>query len=223
VGPDLRPSRRDESRPRMIGHTGGSRIQRLSTVPDPGFRRVTGEGLKIKLPDMRRNNKRTPARRRRWTRRHSELRARLDGGRADPRRPIRSGQVDAVVVSGPQGEQVFFPPPDRGCRARLPRHHRGDERGSPDHGPGGVHPLLQPAFLRDGKDADGGDRRKTFYELRRPAQQPAIRALVADAQAGPVRRRLVLQAGGRSPLSVQLSANLLVAADPPCICMVIST
>ena len=63
---------------------------------------------------------------------------------------------------------------------------------------------------------------KRFTNFAAPAQQPAIRALVADAQAGPVRRRLVLQAGGRAPVPVQLSANLLVAANPPCICMVVS-
>jgi PAS domain S-box-containing protein len=131
---------------------------------------------------------------------------------------IRTGQVDAVVVTGPQGEQVFsLTGVEHVYRVIIEAMNEG----ALTMDLGGYILFCNRRFcemMRTPMEAIVGKRLSSFAA---PPQQPAIRALVADAQAGPVRRRLVLQAGG-SPLSVQLSANLLVAATPPCLCMVVS-
>ena len=59
---------------------------------------------------------------------NEELRARLAEAE-ETLRAIREGSVDAVVVSGPHGDQVFSL---TSCRERLPGDRRDDERGRPD-------------------------------------------------------------------------------------------
>ena len=83
---------------------------------------------------------------------------------------IRNAEVDALVVAGPQGEQVFS---ITGRRAYLPRDRRDGERGGPDGGPGWDDPLLQSAFLRPDEDPDSGGDGPQSNDLRRPA--PASR------------------------------------------------
>ena len=147
----------------------------------------------------------------------AQLRARLDEAE-QTLDAIRSGQVDAVVVSGPQGEQVFsLTGVEHVYRVIIEAMNEG----ALTMDLGGYILFCNRRFCEMVKTPMEAIVGKRFTNFAAPAQQPAIRALVADAQAGPVRRRLVLQANG-SPLSVQLSANLLVAAAPPCICMVIS-
>ncbi len=148
----------------------------------------------------------------------AELRARLDEAE-QTLDAIRTGNVDAVVVSGPQGEQVFsLTGAEQVYRVIIEAMNEG----ALTMDLGGYILFCNRRFCEMVKTPMEAIVGKRFTNFAAPAQQPAIRALVADAQGGPVRRRLVLQAGGGTPLSVQLSANLLVAANPPCICMVVS-
>ncbi len=147
------------------------------------------------------------------------LRARLDEAE-QTLDAIRSGQVDAVVVSGPQGEERIFSLTGAEHVYRVIIEAMNEGALTMDLG--GYILFCNRRLSEMVKTPMEAIVGKRFANFAAPAQQPAIRALVADAQAGPVRRRLVLQAGGGSPLSVQLSANLLIAAQPPCICIVVS-
>jgi PAS domain S-box-containing protein len=147
----------------------------------------------------------------------TELRARLDEAE-QAIDAIRTGGVDALVVSGPQGEQIYsLTGAEHVYRVIIEAMNEG----ALTMDLGGYILFCNQRFCEIVKRPMEEIPGKRFTNFAAPAQQPAIRALVADAQAGPVRRRLVLQAGG-APVSVQLSANLLVAAKPPCICMVVS-
>ena len=55
-----------------------------------------------------------------------------------------------------------------------------------------------------------------------PAQQPPLRTLLANAQSGPVQRRLTLRAADGSTVSVQIAASLLAADGDTSICLVAS-
>jgi PAS domain S-box-containing protein len=147
----------------------------------------------------------------------AELRLRLDEAE-QTLDAIRTGNVDALVVSGPLGEQVF----SLTCAEQVYRVIiEAMNEGALTMDLGGYILFCNRRFSEMVKMPMEAIVGKRFTNFAGPAQQPAIRALVADAQAGPVRRHLVLQVGG-SPVSVQLSANLLIAATPPCICIVTS-
>ncbi len=147
----------------------------------------------------------------------ADIRARLDEAE-QTLDAIRSGSVDALVVAGPQGEQVFsLTGAEHVYRVIIEAMNEG----ALTMDLGGYILFCNRRFCKMVKTPMEAIVGKRFTNFAAPPQQPAIRALVADAQAGPVRRRLLLQAHG-APLSVQLSANLVVAANPPCICMVVS-
>jgi PAS domain S-box-containing protein len=148
----------------------------------------------------------------------AELRARLDEAEQTVE-AIRTGSVDALVVNGPQGEQIYsLTSAEQVYRVIVEAMNEG----ALTMDLGGYILFCNRRFSEMMKAPTESIVGKRFTNFAAPPQQPAIRALVADAQAGPVRRRLVLQAGGRTSVPVQLSANLLVAANPPCICMVVS-
>ena len=149
---------------------------------------------------------------------NEELRARLDEAE-QTLDAIRSGNVDALVVSGPQGDQIFsLSGAEQVYRVIIEAMNEG----ALTMDLGGYILFCNRRFCEMVQQPmeEVVGRRLTHFAA--PPQQPAIRALVSEAQAGQVRRHLVLQSNGGSPVSVQLSANLLVAAKPPCICMVIS-
>ena len=132
---------------------------------------------------------------------------------------IRSGSVDALVVTGPQGDQIFsLTGAEHVYRVIIEAMNEG----ALTMDLGGDILFCNRRFCemvqRPMEDVIG----HRLTNLAPPSQQPAIRTLVTDAQAGSVRRNLVLQASDGKFISVLLSANLLVAANPPCICMVVT-
>ena len=146
------------------------------------------------------------------------LRARLDESE-QTLDAIRTGNADAPVIAGPQGEKVFSL---TGAEHVYRIITEAMNEGALTMDLGGYILFCNGRFCEMVKHPTDEVLGRRLTNFAAPAQQPAIRALVADAQAGPVRRRLVLQACGGASVSVQLSANLLVAATPPCICMVVS-
>ena len=132
---------------------------------------------------------------------------------------IRGGNVDDPVLPGPQGNRVFsLIGAEDVCRVIIEAMNEG----ALTMDLGGYILFCNRRFcemVEKPMEAIVGKRLASFAA---PPQRHAIRTLVADAQTGPVRRRLILQSGDETPVSVQLSANLLVAAQPPCICMVVS-
>lgn len=148
----------------------------------------------------------------------AELRAKLDEAE-QTLDAIRSGNVDALVVAGPQGDQLFsLTGVERVYRVIIEAMNEG----ALTMDLGGYILFCNRRFcemVRKPMEAIVGKRLASFAA---PPQRHAVRTLVADAQTGPVRRRLILESGDETRVSVQLSANLLVAAQPPCICMVVS-
>jgi PAS domain S-box-containing protein len=148
----------------------------------------------------------------------ARLRTRLDEAE-QTLEAIRNGHVDALVVAGPQGDLIFSL---TGAEQVYRFITEAMNEGALTMDLGGYILFCNRRFsdmVKTPIEAVLGQRLTHFAA---PPQQPVLRALVAEAQAGPVRRRAVLQAAGGTPISVQLSANLLVAATPPCICMVIT-
>ncbi|MHB8770633.1 MAG: PAS domain-containing protein [Syntrophales bacterium] len=147
----------------------------------------------------------------------AELRTRLDETE-QTLDAIRSGNVDALVVNGPLGEQIYsLTGAEQVYRVIIEAMNEG----AVTMDLGGYILFCNRRFCEIVKRSMEEVLGRRLTNFAAPAQQPVIRALVADAQSGPVRRRLVLRADGK-PVSVQLSANLVVAAQPPCICMVVS-
>jgi PAS domain S-box-containing protein len=148
----------------------------------------------------------------------AELRARLDEAE-QILDAIRSGSVDALVVAGPQGDQIFsLTGAEHVYRVIIEAMNEG----ALTMDLGGYILFCNRRFCEMVKKPMEAIIGKRLASFAAPPQRHAIRTLVADAQTGPVRRRLILQSGDETPVSVQLSANLLVAAKPPCICMVVS-
>ena len=126
--------------------------------------------------------------------------------------------MDALVVAGPQGEQIYsLTGAEHVYRVIIEAMNEG----AVTMDLGGYILFCNPRFCEIVKRPMEEVLGRRLTNFAAPAQQPVIRALVADAQTGSVRRRIVLQAGS-APVPVQLSANLLVTAKPPCICMVVS-
>ena len=149
---------------------------------------------------------------------NAELRARLDEAEQFPH-TIRGGNVDDPVVPGPQGNRVFsLIGAEDVCRVIIEAMNEG----ALTMDLGGDILFCNRRFCEMVKKPMEAIVGKRLASFAAPPQRHAIRTLVVDAQTGPVRRRLILQSGDETPVSVQLSANLLVAAQPPCICMVVS-
>ena len=96
---------------------------------------------------------------------------------------IRQGDVDALVVAGPHGEQVFS---ITGAEHIYRVIVETMNEAGPDGGPGRDDPVLQPAVLRPDEDAHAGGDRPQGDGLRRPA--PAA-VLAGDAGGRPGRSR----------------------------------
>ena len=149
---------------------------------------------------------------------NEELRARLDEAE-QTLDAIRSGGVDALVVTGPHGDQVF-------SLASAERTYRL------------IVETMNEAALTVGLDetilfcnqrfcdllktpmADTIGKKLTAFVA--PAQQPPLRMFLADALAGPVQWRLTLKAADGAAVSVQFAASLLVVDALTSICLVAS-
>lgn len=131
---------------------------------------------------------------------------------------IRSGEVDALVVTGPHGDRVFsLTGAERTYRLIVETMNEAALTVSLDE----TILFCNQRFcdLVKTRMADIIGQKLTAFVA--PAQHPPLRMLLAVAQAGPVQRRLTFQADG-APVSVQLAASLLVADTQTSICLVAS-
>lgn len=146
------------------------------------------------------------------------LRARLDEAE-QTLSAICSGNVDALVITGPNGDQVF-------SLTGAEREYRL------------IVETMNEAALTVGLDesilfcnqrfcdlvncsmAETIGRKFTVFVAA--AQRLPLRRLLAAAQAGPVQRRLTLRTTGGTAVSVQIAASLLVTEVNTSICLVVS-
>jgi len=145
-----------------------------------------------------------------------QLRGRLDEAE-QTLDAIHKGDVDALVVTGPHGDQVF-------SLTGAERTYRL------------IVETMNEAALTVGLDGTILFCNKRFCDLVKTTmantigqmltayfarhQHPPLRTLLADAQAGPLQRRLTLRAADGAAVPVQMSASLLEADSLTSICLV---
>jgi len=132
---------------------------------------------------------------------------------------IRNGDVDALVVAGPQGEQVFtLTGAEHIYRVIVETMNEAALMVDPD----GTILFCNQRFcdlMKMSIQRVMGRKATTF--VARPQQAP-LKTFLARAQAGPVQRRLTLRAGDGTAVPVQLAAGPLQAGGSASICLVAS-
>jgi PAS domain S-box-containing protein len=147
-----------------------------------------------------------------------QLRARLDDAE-QTLDAIRTGDVDALVVAGPQGDQVFsLTGAERTYRLIIETMNEAaltvDLAGTI------LFCNQRFADLVKSPIAEIIGRKLTAFVAR--AQQAPLQQLLAEALAGPVQRSLTLRASGGAAVSVQIAASPLVELGNTSICLVAS-
>jgi len=130
---------------------------------------------------------------------------------------IRSADVDALVVAGPQGEQVFsITGAEHIYRVIVETMNEAALTVDPN----GTILFCNQRFcdlLQTPIQTVMG--RKVTAFVARPQQLP-LRALLANAQASPVQRRLTLRAANGAAVPVQLAASPLAVTGGTSVCLV---
>jgi PAS domain S-box-containing protein len=130
---------------------------------------------------------------------------------------IRCGDVDALVVSGPHGNRVFsLTGAEQSYRLIVETMNEAALTVGLDETILFCNQRFSDLVKTPLCDTIG--RKLTTFAA--PAQRPPLRALLADAQAGSVQRRLTLRAADGSAVSVQIAGSLLEAGDLTSICLV---
>ncbi len=132
---------------------------------------------------------------------------------------IRHGDVDALVVLGPPGEQIYtLTGAEHVYRVIVETMNEAALMVDPD----GTILFSNQRFcdlMRTSMQSIVGHGVTTF--VARPQQLP-LNVLLKDAQAGPVQRRLTLQAADGTVVPVQLAASLLRSEENKSICLVVT-
>jgi PAS domain S-box-containing protein len=132
---------------------------------------------------------------------------------------IRRADVDALVVTGPKGEQVFsLTGAEHIYRVIVETMNEAALTVDPD----GTILFCNRRFcdlMRTPIQQVMGHKISLF--AARP-QQPSLKTLLADAQTGPVQRHLTLWTADGAAVPVQISAGLLQTGDTAMICLVAS-
>ena len=147
-----------------------------------------------------------------------QLRTRLDEAE-QTLDAIRSGEVDALVVAGPQGDQVFsLTGSEHTYRLIIETMNEAALTVGPDETILFCNQRFCDLMKIPMKYATG----QKITKFVATAQQRSMRTLLDDVQTGQAKRRLTLRATDGSPVSVQLAANLLVTNTQTSICLVAS-
>jgi PAS domain S-box-containing protein len=130
---------------------------------------------------------------------------------------IHSGDVDALVVAGPNGDQVFsLTGAERTYRLIVETMHEAALTVGLDK----TILFCNQSFCDLVKSPVQNTIGRKLTAFFSPAQHPPLRMLMADAQAGPVQRRFTLRAADGAEVPVQIAASLLVADALSSICLV---
>lgn len=147
-----------------------------------------------------------------------QLRARLDEAE-QTLQAIRSGEVDALVVEGPQGERVFsLTGAEHIYRVIAETMHEAAFTVDLDGTILFCNQRFSDLMKTPMNEAVG---RKVTAFVSRPQEQP-LEKLLADVQKGPVQRRLTLRASDGAVVPVQLAASLISEDSSTSICLLAS-
>ena len=146
------------------------------------------------------------------------LRARLDEAE-QTLQAIRNGDVDALVVAGPNGDRLYsLTGVESAYRLIVETMHEAALTATAD----GTIRYCNRRFgelLRTPLDRAIGSPVASFTA---PAQRLPLQSLLSEAASRPVQRRLVLQAGDGTPVPAQISASRLDVDGAIGLCLVIS-
>ena len=147
-----------------------------------------------------------------------QLRTRLDEAE-QTLDAIRCGDVDALVVAGPHGDQIFsLTGSERTYRLIVETMNEAALTVGLD----GTILFCNQRFcdLVNATMADAVGKKLTTFVA--PAQQRPLRMLLSDSQDGPAQQHITLQASDGTEVSALVAANLLEAAASTTICLVMS-
>lgn len=149
---------------------------------------------------------------------NEQLRARLDEAE-QTLDAIRSGDVDALVVTGPHGDQVFsLTGAERTYRLIVETMNEAALTVGFDE----TILFCNRRFCDMVKTPMADTIGQKLFTFVAPAQQQPLRMLLTDVQSGSVQRRLTLRAADQTAVSVLVAASLLVADASTSICLVAS-
>lgn len=132
---------------------------------------------------------------------------------------IRQGDVDALVVTGPKGEQVYaLAGAEHAYRVIVETMHEAALTVDPD----GTILFCNQRFCDVMKTAIPGAMGHKVTTFVAKPQWASLEALLVAAQTQAVQRRLTLRATDGTIVPVQLSASPLDVGDGHSICLVVS-
>jgi PAS domain S-box-containing protein len=151
-------------------------------------------------------------------RENEELRRRL-GEVEDALRAIRDGQVDAIVVDGEQGTQIFsLAGAERIYRVLVETMHEAALTVAPD----GTILFCNQRFCDLMRAAVPEVVGQKFAMFAAAEERAALAALLASAETGTARRQFVLRATNGAVVPVELAATRLDDGGNPSVCVMAS-
>jgi PAS domain S-box-containing protein len=154
-----------------------------------------------------------------WARLEEEnqrLRAELEDAR-ETIRAIHEGEVDAIVVSGKQGEQVFsLSGAESVYRLIVQTMQEAALTVTPD----GTILSCNPQFEKLIHFTSGWVIGRPLEAFVMPDERAKVTGLLARSRMEPVRERLVFRATDGSPVPTHVSADAFQQPDGPSICLV---
>lgn len=147
---------------------------------------------------------------------NARLRAALEEAQ-ETLRAIQAGEVDAIVVAGQQGEQVYsLSGAESVYRLIVQTMQEATLTLTPEGTILSCNPQAE-ALIRTPPGALLG---RPLADFLMPEGHPALADFLARSQAEPVRQRLVLQAADGSPVPAHVAAHPIPQPQGPCICLV---
>jgi PAS domain S-box-containing protein len=150
---------------------------------------------------------------------NQELRRRLEEAE-ETLRAIREGEVDAVVVTGSRGTQIFSL---SGAESVYRLIVETIQEATLTVAPEGLILWCNPQFANLLQSPVGQILGKPLQMFVNPDQHPRIDALLEQIRDAPVRERVVFRAADGTPVPASVDANRLLQPEGTIICLVVST
>jgi PAS domain S-box-containing protein len=149
---------------------------------------------------------------------NQELRRRLEEAE-ETLRAIREGEVDAVVVTGSRGTQIFSL---SGAESVYRLIVETMQEATLTVAPEGLILWCNPQFANLLQSPAGQILGKPLQMFVNPDQHPRIDALLEQIRDVPVRERVVFRAADGTPVPAYVDANRLLQPEGTIICLVVS-
>jgi len=149
---------------------------------------------------------------------NQELRRRLEEAE-ETLRAIREGEVDAVVVTGSRGTQIFSL---SGAESVYRLIVETMQEAALTVAPEGLILWCNPRFANLLQSPAGQILGKPLQMFVNPDQYPRIDALLEQTRDAPVRESVVFRAADGTPVPASVDANRLLQPEGTIICLVVS-